>query len=1726
MQNLVGYKIIDTIHEGKKHLIYRCEKGNKKVIIKQLYNEYPSIAELKRIQTEFEILQKFAIAPCITKIIKLEKYKNTLLLIFEDIQGISLDKIIKQSGKLSINDFLYIAINVLKALEEIHKKYIIHKDIKPHNIIYNQDTNKLEIIDFGSASLLSKETPSMNMANILEGTLPYISPEQTGRMNRMVDYRTDFYSLGVTFYQLLTAKLPFDSNDTMELIHYHIAINPEPPQNFGVPKIISDIILKLMNKNAEDRYQSATGVLHDLEKCLENSNNLDAFSLKLGLKDVSLYFQIPEKVHGREKELEQLLNTYEKVTKGSTEIILVNGPSGIGKTALVNEVQKTVINTRGYFLTGKFDPMKRNMPFRAIIYAFQDLVKIILSEKKESINIWKEKLQTALGSNGRVITEVIPELELIIGEQPELVELSPLESQNRFNLVFQGFVKVFAKEEHPLVVFLDDLQWADSPSINLIQSLYTSKDISHLLFVLAYRINEVDAVHPFVLMKNELIEQAFEIEEVSLKPLKLEHVNQLISETLKREVEETKSLAEIIYSKTAGNPFFVNELLQNLYNKDLFHLKGNKWNWEIDKIREANISSNVIDLLVEKAKSLSEEELNILKLISCIGSWFYLDVFYQILEREESLINELLTKLSNNGFISIGENKGKFIHDKIKEAIYGMVEIEEQKVYHYKIGITYLKIAKKRNAVEEYIFTIVNQLNNSINLLSIKEKNELLSLNLMGVNRALASAAYEPALNLVRVLTELLPNDAWEKMYEICLDIYTKRGKTEYLNGNFDEAEKYFAIVLNHAKNNLEKTTIYEIKITLYTSLNRLKEALEIGEKALELLGVTFPKVHDPTQVFTKIFQELKSKRVEDLLDLPMSSEPYQFAIMRLLNSCITPAYLSLPSFLPLVIGKMILISLDYGNFPVSPFAYVLFGNILCSAMGNSELGYAFGKLAMDLVDKYNLGFMKSIIYLVFTSMVSHWKVYGKTNIHYLEEGYQFGVENGNLQWANYCLNHYSIHHLLNRNNLEIVIDKMEKNRIAAEKLKHHDGFIFFCLWQQTAINFYQITEYPISLQSEIFKEKEIIEEWEVTNNSNNLYCFYANKASLCYIYNYYEKGYNFARIAEPHEGGVFGMRVIPELHFFDSLNCLELYKITKDSETDNQVYLDQVQKNQERMKVWATNCEANYGHKYFIIEAELDRIKGKTMEVILDKYDKAIKLAIQYEYTLEEAIANELLAKFWLGQKKAQYARVCIREARYAYERWGCKPKVKQLEEKYPDFIKIKQKSKLTDTTRGKVSTATSSSLDSSSTSSLIDVQSILKASQTLSADLELEKILENIMRILFQNAGAEIGFLILVEETKNGQDYKMTIEAEGDANKNKISVMLHKPLEQGKLPPSILNYVARTKKEVVLDNASGEGLYKNAPFIKENQSKSVMCYPVISKGKLVAVVYLENNLTTHAFTRERIEIMRMLSTQLAISIENSKLINEIVTVTKEKTKVATEMKIANQIQTSLLPKNPSLSGFKITAYMQTADDVGGDYYDVFQDAYGRDWLIIGDVSGHGVPAGLVMMMAQTAIHSVIHKTKVLNLEEMMQSVNRILTNNIRLMDMDKYMTITVFSRITEDTFLYTGLHQSLIVYRAATNVVEVIQTPGFWLGYEDMMNDFDFKEIKFNQGDTLLLYTDGITEARDKNDNMFCDDGLIDFMEKNGMRSTEKIKEELLKVLEDYHNDDDITFMAIKKS
>lgn len=1468
---------IEEIYTSDKTAVFRAKKNGTPVILKTLRSEYPDPSELSEFKSEYEILKKLS-HPGIIKSFGIEKYKTGLAIILEDIGGIDLYKFLL-SKQIELKECVNIMLAATKALSSIHSANIVHRDIKAHNIIYNENTKELKIIDFGSASLLIKQNSFISMNSSLEGTLAYISPEQTGRMNRTVDYRTDYYSLGVTFYQIITGDIPFIYSDPMELVHAHIAKNPVSPYEViksrgllqvgeaQITKVISDIIMKLLQKNPEDRYQSASGILHDLEWCIkkviELENEKTTFEIEnyqIGQNDFSPRFQISEKLYGRSKEIIPILKSFTHVTEGEVELVLISGRSGTGKSVLINEINKPIVEYKGYFAAGKYDQYKRNIPYHGITLSIKNLLKQILTESQESIFKWREILQSSVGLNGKVITDVIPELETLIGEQPDVPNLGIAESQNRFSLVFQNFIKAFCNQEHPITLFLDDLQWADTPSIALVETILTNPEIKYLLLILSFRDNEVLPADPFSIMLENLKKKGIHFKSILLNPFSVQDISNLVSDTLRCEKKDARDLAEVLFKKTKGNPFFVTEMFKNLHEKSLIVYREEKWNWNIQKIEEAKISENVIDLLVEKVKDLSLSQAETLKLAACIGDSFQAEILFLVSDKEREVVNEELTTISNEGFLIVTKNIVRFVHDKVREATYTLISEYEKSKNHYLIGNAYLKHLKEEER-EDFIFTIVSQLNLGITFnYTLEEKRRLVQLNTIAGNKALASTAYDAALDYLNIAVNLLPENSWSTNYQETLKLFSLKARAESLSTNYEKAESTFEAIVTNAQSILDKISAYELKSYLYSSQLRLRDSITLASDALKLLNVSLPKNPKEYSVIPELLKTkiiIGKKTARDFYDLPLMTDEKDASVMRLLSACIPPSYLSMPLLFPVLVMKMVNLSLRKGISPLSPFAFIIYGMILGSVLGDFKNGARWGRFAIDLIDKYNFKSVKSKTLMVYGCAVHHWTHHANTCESFILSSIQAGIENGDSEYASYALIHLHFQAFAMRKPLKEIMDLFKKMRPTFLKIRQEHAYNTSCIVEQTVINFLNPNLESPKLKGEIFNEDEIVPFWTESNNSSLLNCYYTIKCNVGYFLEDSETVEKYARSARVHEKSNLGTMFPPEFILFESLNLGKLY-FAATGYFEKIKYKRRLIKNYKTMKPWSRSGEANYGHKFYIISGLLSEVKGNT-NYALSEYKKAIQLAKKYDYILEEAIAQELCAAIWNKAGDTQYENLHLVEAHYAYKKWGFEAKVKRLEEKYPNL-----KRRQSDTFANSLVTHSKTIAGGN----FLDLNTVIKASQTISAEIQLGKLLEKMMKILFENAGAERGFFILKDNDN------LLIEAEGNANSNTIHVLHNKPLNENKeISEGIVNYVARTKNLVLLNDAAKFGMFVNDPYVKQRTPKSILCYPILNQGNLIGVAYLENNLTTDAFTPDRVEILKVLSSQIAVSIDNSLL-------------------------------------------------------------------------------------------------------------------------------------------------------------------------------------------------------------------------------------------------------------
>ena len=1509
MISLPDYKILYPISKSASSEVYRSIRlqDNKAVILKVLKQDYPSPDLLTRYKQEYEITRSLNLKG-VVQVYSLEQTSNTLALSLEDFGGDSL-KHLMASRRFSLEECLTIAIQVTEILGELHQKNIIHKDINPSNIVFNPASGELKLIDFGISTILSRENPILTNPSVLEGTLAYMSPEQTGRMNRFLDYRTDFYSLGVTLYELLTQRLPFETTDPMELVHCHIAQPPIPSHEIDpeIPSAVSKIVMKLLAKTAEERYQSAWGIHSDLVICLmqlEATGEIE--DIVPGENDVSEKFQIPQKLYGREIEIETLLAAFERVAGTSnyiplqdtrrishSEMMLVKGYSGIGKTSLVQEIYKPITRSRGYFISGTFDQFQRDIPYSGIVSAFSYLIQQLLMESEEKLKFWQEELLAAFGTNGQVIIEVIPEVELIVGKQPPVPELRPPESQNRFNLLFENFCQVFTQQEQPLVIFLDDLQWADTASLKLINILMTTAN-SGLFLIGAYRDNEVGANHPLTIAIDEIQERGAIVNYISLSPLELPTIERLIYETLKCSPERAQPLAKLVMKKTQGNPFFMNEFLKSLYTDNLlyFDLQSRSWQWDLEQIESGRITDNVVVLMAGKIQKLTPAGQNMLKLAACIGTQFQLETLAIVSETSPREITECLQEAIVEGLVvplcdryqaplildiettEIREKLAyqlpiingqtpiayKFAHERIQQAAQSLILPENKQKIHWQVGQLLLRDTPV-NKREEKIFDIVNQLNLGLELINGQsDRDHLAELNLIAGRKAKASTAYKLAFKYLKVALSLLDYDSWNTQYDLTLAIYVETTEAVYLCGEFQHMEKLAVVVLQQAWNLTDKVKVYEIKIQAYTAQRKLLEAVNTGLTVLKLLGIPFPESPKKWDIFlglTETRMSLVGRKIDDLINLPEMTDPQKLAAMRIVNSIFSATYLAIPELMQLMVLKQVAISVRYGNASASAFAYANCGLILCGVVGNIDAGYQFGEIALRLLNRVEAKEIKAKILVNVNFFLRHWQKHIRDTLQPLLEAYSSAVETGDLEFAGYSVYYYCLQSYFSGKVLDKLQGEMEVYSDTLKQIKQSRTWQVNQLYRQVVLNLREEVENPCELIGDVYHEVQMLPLHKQVNDRASIGILYFNKLVLCYLFGEDKNAVENASLAEKYLSGLAGTPLGPIFYLYDSLARLSIF--VKGSNLEQRLILKKVAANQRKMKKWARYAPMNYLHKFYLVEAERCNIIGQVVRAA-EFYDRAIAEAQKNEYLQEEALANECAAKFYLAREKRTIARSYMQEARYGYLRWRADSKVNYLDRNYPHLLSVPIEN-IVNKNGDKIQTTTGTEGVEA-----LDLNTVMKASQAISGEIVLDRLLNNLMQILIENAGARKGLLILPEEesflTGKYKDVDLLIGGKQVAARGDFCY---------NLPVTVVNYVERTRQDVVLSNAAAEGQFTNDPYIAGRELKSVLCTPIVNQGKLVAILYLENNLTTGAFTSQRIEFLRLLSSQAAISLENA---------------------------------------------------------------------------------------------------------------------------------------------------------------------------------------------------------------------------------------------------------------
>ncbi len=1464
-----GYSLEEVIFESNRTWLWRGKRQSDglSVLIKGPASSEQSAQELAEMRHEHEITQVLEIDG-VLRAEELAQCENGWALILENTEGLPLRKLM-DTARFDLPDSLMVAVSLAGLLGKVHRQGIIHKMINPFNIFVDPASGNIKLSGFGLATRLPRENPNTLSPQLTGETLPYISPEQTGRMNRTLDYRSDFYSLGVTLYELFSGRVPFGSREVMEIIHAHIARQPVPLDHVApqVPKTLSRLVMKLLAKRAEARYQSHSGLSADLLTCVDQLENLGSLSdFPLGRQDVPKELQIAPGLYGREDEITALEAALERVSQGATEMMLVSGSAGVGKTALVGEIHRSVAQKNGFFLSGKFDQLRHNIPYSALIQALRGLIREVSAEGQSGMERWKSRLRAALGPNGQLMTRVIPELEPMIGPQPPLPQMGALESRNRFTAVLLEFIGLFCEKTHPLVIFLDDLQWVDADTLKLVERITQDPERKPLLFLGAYRDNEVDAGHRLMISCEVIKKTGLPVQIIPLKLLNPEHISQLLVHTCHCRLEEAKPLAEVLVRKTGGNPFFVSQFLTVLSEKELIRYspEEKRWIWDPAAIEFLAVTENVVDLLVDRLHRFSAETRRLLGLAACIGNTFDLESLERISGSGSGELYENLLPALEIGLIlgfsqapqldnptagaSAESGSYKFLHDRVQQAAYALIAQKEKQPVHLQIGQTLLKQYAPGKS-EDLLFDIVHHLNLARRVKDKwKERSHLAELNLEAGRQARVASAFEQALEYFTIGLDLLGAAAWKRQYPLALSLHEAATEMSSLCGRFDLMEKLAGAVKDNAREDPDLVNVYRCRIQAYTTRGELKKAQETGAEILEKLGYQLSRLSldQWQQTLVQIKSGLAGKSVADVMRFEPLTQPdaeVLVPILYVIHMAYGEAGVTLDDGLwQSIAAKRISFLLNHFHPKHSPEFYCQLGIIYCQFMQDFEFGYELCRLGIKLTEALSLKEINGRVSNAFNSSTRFYQEPLSASLEPLLEAHQIGIETGDFFNAGQSAVVRCQIAFMCGKELNWLKGELSKLKLALKKIDYMLGSPHAEMLMKTVM---LLMEEPATLSSGIMDQYHRVTSTE---------------------YSYYEQSYfNYQKLVLQT---LFGEYEAARETVFEMINLMKTYKDSlvdplancylslallavcdQGSEGEKEEILTRVDDNQDTLEKLARSAPPNYLHKYHLVEAERMRILDGEPDTIMHHYDQAIALARESEFIHEEALANELAARYLLNQGQNAAAGSYLRSAMEKYEAWGAKRKVAHLKSRYPG---------LTADDRA----------EAASPSANLDLATMLKASEAISGTLELEPLLEILLRILIENAGAQIAVLILETE---GQSL---IAARGSAEQVEYFLPLSLPVEKAEfLSLSVISWVKQTREHLVLDNAAREVRFVEDDYIRRERPKSILCAPITHKSSLSGIIYLENNLVEGAFTSRRLEVIKHLTSQIAISLENARL-------------------------------------------------------------------------------------------------------------------------------------------------------------------------------------------------------------------------------------------------------------
>ena len=1623
--------VFEALRKDAEFILYRglSEDDASRVLLVAPVEAYPRPESLKLLEHgcsfKDELDGTWAARP-----IAIVRYWDRQVLVMDDPGGVPLDQLLGQPLDLELS--LRLGVSLSNAIDQLHRRGIVHKDIKPPHILVDSETGQCWLRGFGIASRLPRERQAPEPPHFIEGTLAYMAPEQTGRMNRSIDSRSDLYSLGITLYETLTGSLPFTASDPMEWVHCHIARQPVPPSDriAKLPVQISAIVMKLLAKTAEERYQTAAGVKSDLQRCLdewergsatrrsirtrrntptlrhsitpaagiededddedslpdealpssdgssvgersrENEVAGEISEFPLGQHDTPDRLLIPQKLYGRDREVDALHASFERVvTTGRRELILVSGYSGIGKSSVVNELHKEMVRARGIFISGKFEQHKREIPYATLAQAFQGLVREILGKSEAELSHWRNAILDAVGPNGRLMVNVVPELELIIDKQPPVPEVPVTEAESRFHTVFRSFLAVFARKEHPLALFLDDLQWIDAATLKLFEDFMVHADIRYLLLVGAFRDNEVSGAHPLMRTLDTIRQTGAIVHDIAVGPLRLEHVTEFVADTLHCELAAAEPLAAAVHQKTQGNPFFVIQFITSLHEELLlkFDREKTSWRWDLDRIRARRFADNVLDLMVNKLERLPVGTRETLTRLACLGSMAGIPLLAMVQGRTEAEVQaDLWEAVRQELIVRLEEGSYKFAHDRAWEASYSLIPEELRAEAHLRIA----RLLTDNTAPEklgESIFQILNQINRGAALLnhgvstlgflrfSRDEREQIAELYLIAGKRAKASTAYASALKYLSIGADLLADRYWQRRHELIFDLELHRAECEFLTGEFAPAEQRLTTLSSRAANPVELATVTCLRVDLYTTLDRTDRVVAVCLDYLRDLGIEWsphPTEEEARREYERIWINIGNRAIEELIDLPLMSNPTSLGTLDVLTKFLGPVAYTDPNLVSLTACRAINLSLEQGNGDGSCVAYVWLGRIAGPHFGDYKAGFRFGQLGYELAGKRGLERFKAPTHLWFAQFVVPWMKHVRKCRELMRSAFEAAGMVGDINTQSYCFDN------LNTNFLAAGDPLDETQRQAEDALEFVErtgyGFGIDIISGQLGLirTLRGLTHKFGCFDDGEISEAQLESHFAAEPKATQPACWYWIRKLQAYFFaGDYQAAIDAAAKAQPLLWASPATFEIAEYHFYAALARAAVYdssfvrvnrtredKPPESEDLSSDLSDEALAKSEARLSrakeehftalaehhgqlaLWASNCPENFENRAALVGAEIARIEER--EIAAEHfYETAIRSAHANGFAHNEAIASELAARFYAARGLDTIADAYLRKARRCYLRWGAAGKVRQLDELHPQLREEESVSGRRPVRNGRHDEVAAPVIAGGGGSTIgtpveqLDLATVVKVSHAVSEEIVLEQLIETLMVIAVEHAGAQRGLLIL----PFGEEYRIVAEARTGVDQVEVQVQ-QAAVTPADLPDSLLRYVLRTQESVILGDASTQTLSRlggnpatpdellltEDEYIRQQRPRSILCLPLVKQAKLMGVVYLENNLVSDVFTPQRLAMLELLASQAAISLDHARLYADLIQENNDRRK-AEEALRASEERWSTLAENSS---------------------------------------------------------------------------------------------------------------------------------------------------------------------------------------------------------------------------